>query len=96
MSLPIEREAATISARPSAASHAPMDNIIIHEADTGSRFMAMVNGMVSTRLNVIPSKARSAINMWFCCNIKIISIINGINWVSMNNDSIRLRARTCL
>jgi len=67
ISLPVVRAAATIRARPKLASHAPIDSIIIHEADAGIKFIVIVKGIDKTRLSVIPSRARRAIKRWFCC-----------------------------
>jgi hypothetical protein len=67
MSPPVVRAATTIRASPRLASHALIDNMIMHEADTGIKFIVIVKGIDNTRLSVIPSRARRAIRRWFCC-----------------------------
>lgn len=54
--------------------------------------MASVNGITSTRLSIIPSNAKRDINKCVCWSINVIYIIKGINWASVNNESIRPRA----
>jgi len=58
MSLPVVREADTINARPSLASHAPRVSKIIQDEAKGIMFNASVNGIIKTILRVIPSNAK--------------------------------------
>lgn len=51
----------------------------MHEDATGIKFIVRIRGIVKTNLKVMPSRARRDINKWFCCIIKVVSIIAGIN-----------------
>lgn len=66
ISLPVFREADTISARPNLASQAPMVSITMHEDAKGIIFNVSVSGTINTKLKVIPSKASKDIRRCLC------------------------------
>lgn len=56
ISLPVDRAAVTISARPRLASQAPSVSRIRHDTATGIKFIVKVKGIISTSLKVTPSR----------------------------------------
>ena len=72
LSDPYVRDISTIKARPSLASHAPIDNRIILVKIDSEDETARVNGISITSLNIKASSDRSDINKWFLLMIRAI------------------------